>query len=359
MSEGKFDVGSIVRAKRGSKRCRAMVATVGDGGEEHDPSRDTVCILWEPIYPKPISGRFLIAPKAGRLEAEREQAEVTVGVETVEELLPFERCGSNNSDETAVAPTATITASKHTSTKHNIGLWKERGDQLLRLGDASAATSYYEKALSDSSSVSIGGSIVLSVEGFPRIAEVDCIDDDEDDGGTIDVTLVHNGQERSVKEASVLLGIMEADADRLQERILLNLARCMLQLSDLDAANRPGYLKSAVLAATLVLALSSFRSSEEDSDGTPSPAKKHSQTALVLRCKAYTGLSRWKNARSDARQLVASGDEKQGSKLLAVVERKKATQSKQDKKLAKEICKLVESATNAARDGSEANPLRY
>uniref|UniRef100_A0A7S4ALA8 Uncharacterized protein n=1 Tax=Pseudo-nitzschia australis TaxID=44445 RepID=A0A7S4ALA8_9STRA len=361
----KLVVGSIVRAKRGSKRCRAMVATVGGDDGDRDCTRTrTVCILWEPIYPHPLYGRFLIVPKSIRREIE--QDEVTVDVETVEELFPFE-----NNEPTTDTATATATArsgsdneASATATSSSIALWKERGDQLLRLGDASAATSYYEKALSDSSSVSIGGSIIISVEGFPRIAEVDCVDDGNDDGNggsTIDVTLVHSEEERTVKETAILLSIMQKDTDNLQERILLNLARCMLQLSELDAANRPKYLKAAVLATTLVLTLSSFREEQKqiprDDSAVVLPA--NSETALVLRCKAYSSLSKWKNALSDARQLVKSGiNQEQGKKLLAGVERKKKMQSKTDKKLAKQICRLVESATAANEISAEITP-RY
>eukprot|EP00536_Pseudo-nitzschia_multiseries_P001126 jgi/Psemu1/282804/fgenesh1_pg.14_\ len=164
---------------------------------------------------------------------------------------------------------------------------------------------------------------------------------------------------------------MENDADHLQERILLNLARCMLQLADLDATNRPKYLKSAVLAATLVLTLSSHRQPTAAAATTTAAVASTpgdavlpgtSETALVLRCKAYGGLSKWKNALSDARQLVARGtDPEQGKKLFAGIERKKAIRAKTDKKLAKDICRLVQSAT-AANEKASMEPttsLRY
>ena len=338
---GKVVVGSIVRAKRGTKRCRAMVATVGNDGRvaataEHE---DAFCVmLWEPVYPERISSRFLVTPKS--IHKETEQHEVTVKVESVEGLLPFETNSRVNSDDS------------RNDSDCSIAMWKERGDQLLRLGDASAAATYYEKALFDSSSVSIGGTIVVSVEGFPRIAEVDCVDDEE-----IDVTLVHNQEEKTLKESSVLLAILEDDPTKLQERILLNLARCMLQLSDLDAANRPRYLKSAVLASTLAISVSSFRKEHGDAaDEQPLRLPANAQTALMLRCKAYSGLSRWAMATSDARKLLKSGrDEQQGRKLLVSIERKKNLQSKADKRLAKEICLLVQSATAASESTTTAD----
>jgi len=177
------------------------------------------------------------------------------------------------------------------------------------------------------------------------------VDDEE-----IDVTLVHNQEEKTLKESSVLLAILEDDPTKLQERILLNLARCMLQLSDLDAANRPRYLKSAVLASTLAISVSSFRKEHGDAaDEQPLRLPANAQTALMLRCKAYSG-SRWAMATSDARKLLKSGrDEQQGRKLLVSIERKKNLQSKADKRLAKEICLLVQSATAASESTTTAD----
>ena len=312
-----FTVGSIVRAKRGSKRCRAMVATVTTDNDESAVS--TLCLLWEPFYPKLIANsiKFCILPRS--IQKEDECEEVTVAMHEVEALLPFEADPGSDKDI-------------------SIEEWKGRGDQLLKLGDAAAAASFYEKALGNSSCIEIGGTVVLSVEGFPRMAEVDCCDDDD---GTIDVTLVYNGDERTVKQSQVLLGLLERDHDALQERILLNLARCTLQLADLDATNRPKYLKSAILATTLAVALAEFW--QEPHDGSLS---KNAQTALQLRCKTYTSLSKWPRATADARKLVQSGHES-GNKLLATVERKKKLQQKVDKKLARDICHLVQSATAA------------
>ncbi len=311
-----FAVGSIVRAKRGSKRCRAMVATVTTGSDEGPPSM--LCLLWEPFYPKPIanSAKFCILPRS--IQKQDECEEVTVAINEVEALLPFEADPGSDKDV-------------------SIEDWKGRGDQLLKLGDAAPAASFYEKALGTSSCIEIGGTVVISVEGFPRMAEVDCCDDD----GTIDVTLVHNGEEHTMKQSQVLLGLLETDPDALQERVLLNLARCTLQLADLDTTNRPKYLKSAVLATTLAVALAEFR--QEPHDGALS---KKMQTALQLRCKAYTSLLKWPRATADARKLVQSGHES-GNKLLATIERKKKLQQKVDKKLAKDICRLVQSATSA------------
>jgi hypothetical protein len=233
----------------------------------------------------------------------------------VQELLPFEDDGNEDADV-------------------DVDTWKERGDALLRLGDVSSAASYYERGLYESSSVSIGSTVVVSVKGFPKLAEVDCMEDD----GNVDVTLVESGEEVTVKNSSILLAVKESDPEQLQERILLNLARCMLQLSDLDTStDRSKYLKAAILATSLVVTMSCSQADEVE-------LPTNAQTALVLRAKAQMGLSRWPQARQDATKLVKAGNE-QGSKLLASVERKKQILAKADKRLAKEMCKLVQSTT--------------
>ena len=340
MTTKRFVIGSMVRAERPLVKDpknsttitgRAIIATTADAGRDDD----SVCIIWEPTHPRPIAlgegacRNFLITPKS--IDRESEQDEATVKLENLQGLLPFENTENGSTNEHASARTK--------SKISEITMWKERGDRLLRLGDASSASSYYEKALFDSSQVSIGGTVIIPVEGFPRIAEVDCV---EEDDGIIDVTLV-SGEERSVKSSSVLLGVMESDDDKLQERILLNLTRCTLQLSDLDVVNRTKYLKSALLAASLVLALSAFRENHDDESFLPANA----QTALLFRAKANSGLSKWKNAMADARQLIKCGNKQQGNKLLASLERKKKIQSRTDKKLAKEVCLWVQSATSA------------
>ena len=365
-----FDVGSIVRAERCTKhgtRClaRAMVAT---------KQNDTICIIWEELYPHPIimmtssaddmnmraysSRNFLITPKSINRESKNDDDdEVNVKIDAIQALLPFENENENNNNNNNNTNTDTDidTPNESESTlkpfekkKSAIILWKERGDQILRLGDPSSATSYYEKALFNSSNLSIGGTIIISVEGFPRIAEVDCVE--VDDGGIIDVTLVSNGEERTVKKSAVLLSIMERDDDLLQERILLNLTRCMLQLSELDVVNRPKYLKSAILSTTIAITLSSFRQQQDDDnndDDDQSLLQANAQTALVLRVKAYSGLSKWSKAIADAKRLLKNGNIQQGNKLLSSIERKKKLQLKTDKKLAKDICRLVQSATEA------------
>ncbi|KAL3925494.1 MAG: hypothetical protein SGARI_005832, partial [Bacillariaceae sp.] len=324
-----IEVGSIVRAKRplpGSEKTfwsKAVVADIEDDAA-------TATLLWEPLTIHPIPPctlrDWVIVPKSLQTEADEED-ETTVKLSEVQELLPFE-------DATTKADL-------------EIAAWKERGDTLLRLGDASSAASYYERGLHESNVISIGSTVVVSAGGFPRLAEVDCI---EEEDGNVDIALVESGEEKTVKKSAILLGIKEMDPEQLQERMLLNLSRCMLQLSDLDSfANKSKYLKAAILATSLVITISCSQNSDDGDLPT------NAQTALVLRAKAQISLSKWPQAKQDAAKLVKSGNE-QGTKLLATIERKKKLQAKSDKKLAKEMCKLVQSTTTNGSVSSSKEP---
>jgi hypothetical protein len=324
MASSNMEVGSVVRARRPQNpktTGRAIVATLQDD--------KSVCLLWEPVPPKPIqiggqkSSRncqkiFFVSPIHTK---EQEGEEIIVEILEVQQLLPFERSNPSESSEEG----------------DSVSLWKDRGDQLLRLGDASSAASYYEAAISKSSTISIGGTIVVQMKGFPKIAEVDCVEDE-----SVDVTIVDSGDEATIPKSEILLGILEPDNDKLQERILLNLARCMLHLSEIDSMNRPRFLKSAVLACSVVVTISPFHVGQERDDTNELSANV--QTALLLRAKAQGGLSKWPNAMTDAKKLIKAGNE-QGRKLLESFERKKKQRAKMDKKLSKAVCQWVQTAT--------------
>lgn len=337
MESSNFQVGSVVRTRRKQNpksTGRAIVATLQD--------EKTACLLWEPIPPKPITiptiGKnskrsspnndiFWVSPSPTK--EQREGEEIIVDMDEIQELQPFEKSSYVESS----SPSA--------DDNDCVSLWKDRGDQLLRLGDASSAVSYYEVALGKSSFISIGCTVVVQSKGFPKIAEVDCVEDE-----SIDLTIVDSGYEATIHKSEILLGILEPDKEKLQERLLLNLARCMLQLSEIDTTNRPRYLKSAVLACSLVITISTFHDNEgqEPDDRNNNELSTNDQTALLLRAKAQGGLSKWPHAIADAKKLCKAGNEK-GRKLLEGLERKKREQAKKDKRLSKEVCRWVQNAT--------------
>jgi hypothetical protein len=327
-----LQVGFVVRAplpNHPNALGRALVLT------DPDEQDNTVCLLWE-IAPTPKSisisssskKTFLITPLM-HPPKNIEQEETTISSQDVKPLLPFE--------DSCIADDDSLTVAE----------WKDRGDQLLRLGDASAAASYYEMALSKSSNLQIGSTVITKIGGYPKLAEVDCVEVD-----SLDVTLVESGEESTITHSQILLCLLEPDAEKCQERILLNLARCLLQLADLDHAtseSRPKYLKAAVLACTLALTVISFASGDEPDI----PA--NSQTAWILRAKAQAALSKWPHALSDAKKVVKAGH-KQGRKLLDDIERQQRQKVKTDKKLAKEICKWVETATSDSVSDDQVAP---
>lgn len=312
-STGRLQVGIIVRAQHPTHPKalrRAVIATLDD---------NNVCVLWEDEAPRAISAHpFLVAPV------------MQDAVDDVESELPRHSVASLLDFETT-----------KTEVSESIAVWKERGDTLLRLGDASAAVGYYEHALHLSSKLSEGSSVLIKVKGYIKVAEVDCIE-----SRTVDVTLLEAGDEMTLNRNDVLMTILEPDSDRMQERILLNLGRCLLQLADTTTlTRRPRYLKSAVLAASMALSLAEF---------VKNPASTNLQTSLLLRCQAQTSLSKFSHATADAKRMLSlDPHNKQAQKLLKDIARQQSLQKKNDKKLAKEMCKWVQTATNGPVSDNE------
>ena len=260
---------------------------------------------------------------------------------SLEALLPFECDGQQSS---ALPPTPASL--------------KEQGDALLRLVDYSSAVAQYEAALGLTSNLDLGGTVIIN-DGTGRtvLAEVDCIDEEE--GGTkctADVTIVGSGDEKTVDASKdILLCLLDNDEERLQERILLNLSRCLLQLADIDGSTNntraTKYRKAAVLGCTLALSCASYAGTESDGNGGIGTESK----ARLIRAGAYLDLGKSKHATADAKRVLkADADNLQAKKLLRNIERRDLQRKRTDKKLAKDVCKWVNTATNAATDGGSA-----
>lgn len=333
---------------------RALVATVQQ--DDETIATTTVCLLMQDDAPRPLlavastkssmangsnissSRPFLVTPV---MKTTDQETESTVAVADLLELLPFE----TEQDSSA----ATNSSDKDDDLKNlhqQIRAYKERGDQLLRLGDASAAATYYETALGLSSTVQIASSIVLKVAGHAKIAEVDCIDGNYTDPSTgsrtLDVSMNETGQERTIQESQVLLSILNPDPERLQERILLNLARCLLQLAENTTFLHQGwplYLRGAILACTLALSVTLLL---DDTQGSISSCQT---SALLLRSQAQASLSKFPHAKADLKQLLSLDPQhKQGLKRLHDLERQQVQHKKTEKKLVKQVCQWVQTA---------------
>ena len=331
---------------------RATVATVNG-------SSSTATVLWDDMAPRPlpVSGDynkgtcacrrlkrpFLVAPLLGNTSNSghdsNDDQEEELPITSLEALLPFE-CDDQQSPPS-----------------HTPATLKEQGDALLRLKDYSAAVAQYEAALGLTSSLELGGTMIID-DGTGRtvLAEVDCIDEEEEGSTkcTADVTIVGSGDEKTVDASKdILLCLLDNDAgERLQERILLNLSRCLLQLADIDGSanvvRATKYRKAAVLGCTLALTCTSY-AGESGGDGDIGTESK----ARLIRAGAYLDLGKSKHATADAKRVLkADAGNAQAKKLLRNIERREILRKRTDKKLAKDVCKWVNTATNAATSGN-------
>jgi hypothetical protein len=326
--------------------CRATVATVNEAAS-------LVTVLWDDMAPRPpkpatdpnargreyyVERPFLVAPLLGRTSNpdvdDDDDQEEELPFSSLEALLTFERDDQQSSPPFAPASTR-----------------KEQGDALLRLKDYSAAVTQYEAALAITSSLALGGTVIIN-DGTGRtvLAEVDCIDNENGDKKcTADVTIVPSGDEKTIDASKeILLCLLDNDEERLQERILLNLSRCLVQLADIDGSTNSTratkYRKAVVLGCTLALNCASYAAEGDGNGGIGTETK-----ARLIRAGAYLDLGKSKHATADAKHVLKlDASNVQAQKLLRNVERRDIQRKRTDRKLAKDVCKWVNTATNAA-----------
>jgi tetratricopeptide (TPR) repeat protein len=314
-------VGSTVRAPlpdHPKVRRRAIIATIQE-------EEGAVCVFWEDEAPSSLlsADREMVISPSPSENDENPSVESTVKVSDVLPLLDFER---------------------HIFEDASVSEWKDRGDTLLRLGDASAAVPHYERALellgSSPNKISIGSVVIVKQKGFFNLVQIDCIDRDE-----VDVThLDEEEKEETLHLNDIVLAVPKRDGKLFQERILLNLARCFLQLAatTLIRRRRPSYLKAAVRAASFALTVSHFRDSMSATNFVSASKSK----ALLLRSQAQLGLSKFSHATGDAKKVLDMDPKnKEAALLLRDIARKQQKIAKADKKLVKEVCRWVQSAT--------------
>ena len=323
MPTAEFQVGSIVRLQRGDKRTgRAIISTIDDD--------DQVSLFWEDAAPQPAPGSsgFIVTPL---LAASTDCDELTVSKSELQSLLPFEISLSRDEIDPSV--------------------WKEQGDTILKLGDASSAIPFYERALDLTSRVQVGSTVLIRRKDVVITAEVDCLDDD-----TADITCVESNDEAVVQLKSIQMVISIQHTD-LQVRVLLNLARALMRLSDIDNSpfSRPSlYRDGAILACSLAHAVLLT----DDASGT-SPLLL---STLLLRSKAQAGRAKWQLSLSDVdRLLKLKPQSKEGriwrKELLGLI----AQSERANKKLVKSMCRWIQSATEdgatVSEDESAVSPI--
>lgn len=370
-----LSVGSVVRIPcptGNGRRRRAIIATLS--------SDTTSCLLDNDFIPNKNRSRYWIIKPLMKLKQEAntttdkmddsEDDEVDIPISEVQSLLPmekqiinyFQKC-NNEMDSSSNDNSFFFTALQY----------KECGDSLMRLRDYQASIEMYEAGIFETcKKVEIGGTIILNRKGNPVLAEIDCIEEKHSTTNGkktttyLDVTHISGEEEEEtvVLETQVLLVIMSNDTEnRLQERILLNMARCLLQLAqqfdindnnkDIKNKNRhspEGYRKAAILACTLVLACVSFNNHVNGIKETEMSTSLE-EKARILRAMAYKEDSNYyKHAMMDLKKVIQMNkrnnnqSNSQAEKLLAQIQNTQAKRKQLDRKLAKDVCKWIESS---------------
>jgi len=277
---------------------------------------------------------FLVAPNIASEPSNNNTIEATIPFKSLSQLLTFEKTVLENEDLSS-AP---------------LLVWKERGDELFRLHDHNAAAFFYEKVLRLTSDIQIGATVLVkAATGHVVTAEIDCIDEDDQ----VDISFLESGEEATFPKSKILLAVDDGDSDSLQERILLNLTRCLLQLAETTSTKnrRPLYFRSAVLGCTLALALSDLHSKNVGNANVSSNTPK---TALLLRSQAQAGLQKFPHAKADLKRLLAlDPDHKEGLRQMQLLERQKAKVAKTNKRLAKDVSHWVQAAMD--KTGEKGN----
>jgi tetratricopeptide (TPR) repeat protein len=363
-------IGSTVRATmpKSQYRRRALVVSIhaDDECRKHDDHDDATasspsyCLLWEDEAPKPIEGTFIVSPEINETDGKQSspllssssgEEEVVVARTEISELFEFEghdflqtsRPTMMSEDVDSSSRNSALLLHKDKSATD----WKECGDVLLREKDAAAAVGFYELALRRTSRVRVGSTVLVqraNKAGPSAIvrADVDCINKDDN---TVDLTMEDNdGEEEETVPAKHVRLSIDPDLADLQERILLNLSRCLLQLADqCPSHRRSAYLQGARLGCTMALAI---------------PDATKPESSWLLRSKAYAASNKFPQALVDVQHVLSMNPNNlEGQKLLNDLEHRKAAVAKTNKRLAKDVSQWVQSAMMNQEASSAEQPV--
>lgn len=319
---------------------RSIVATLPD-----DDGR--ISLVHDDLAPAPLArrGRFLIAPMFNSVGAQVSEGEAVSS--DLSPLLAFEDrdCGDD------------------------VAAYKDYGDQLSRLSDYTCAISYYEAALCfNSSKFEIGGTVVVRRKGTAVMAEVDFIENDGGNNILYDVTFLSGQDDATISRKEILLAVWTKDESNLQIKILLNLSRCLLKLADISTRgnssrvgeNMPSancsrqneYRQATVLGCSIAISICDHRASE----GTNNSSELNSlrEKARIVRSRAFLALRKLPNATVDAKKvLVQNATNREAQGLLSEIKATEAYIKLTDRKLSKEVCRWVQTATDSS-NGAEA-----
>ena len=348
----RWNVGSMVRAPYGEKHCRrAVIATLNE-------QEETAEVLFDASSSSflQLQSSFLVDSTGKQKEESNDsnnEEEITavVNFQTLTALHPWEEASL---EATTNAPA--ISAHE----------WKERGDMLLQhTRDPIAAVSCYQKALhltcapNSLRKLQLIGSTILVIEGGHCVAaEVDCQEEDDDDTCRLDVTMLANGEEKTIPLAAARL-VVRISQDRFQERALLNLARCCLQLAKVSQSSshqgQSAFLHHAVFVCTLAFAVHEVNSCNDDA----APMNKTAITALLLRSQAQEQRGKLHHARVDMqRVLILQKDHPGAKRSLKRLKKRYLAQARGNRRLARDVSQWVQTAVScnngtALRDDEE------
>ena len=192
---------------------------------------------------------------------------------------------------------------------------------------------------------------------------------EENDGNsTYDVTLL-SGDEATVNRKDILLAVWSKDDTFKQIKILLNLSRCLLKLADTDTtrgnSSCVGELKSstiktrqekyrlrAVLGSSLALTLCEYHELES-SDETSLELTSLMEKVRIVRARTFMCLRKLRNATVDIKKVLAQNStNREADGLLAEIRAMEQHNKTLDKKISKEVCRWVQTATSSS-NGAE------
>lgn len=194
---------------------------------------------------------------------------------------------------------------------------------------------------------------------------------EENDGNiTYDVTLL-SGDEATVNRKDILLAVWSKDDTFKQIKILLNLSRCLLKLADTDTTRgnsscvgetssssttiktrQEKYRLRAVLGSSLALTLCEYHELES-SDETSLELTSLMEKARIVRARTFMGLRKLRNATVDIKKVLAQNStNREADGLLAEIRAMEQHSKTLDKKISKEVCRWVQTATSSS-NGAE------
>ena len=205
-----------------------------------------------------------------------------------------------------------------------------RGNTLFGLGDLSGACELYQKgfeSLTRSRRISVGASVLIDLLDDPFAFRSGVVCDVTDDSCA--VLLDGSDEETNAgRERLLFIGGDGSEERELVRAFCMNLGKCSLKLS-----------RKAWAVRWFSAALAVAQAGETDY----LDKLKHVADALAARVNSYLALGKLRRARSDITALLAI-DGARGARLLRQWEEQQQARTRQDRRLAKEVAKWVETA---------------